>query len=162
MQKWISSRFGQNAIRFLATGGFVGYLPKMPGTYGTIVGVGLTFLSARFFSPLMHMAFVSLFVFFSVMVCTFYESFNEGHDRQEVVIDEIAGFMVASMWIPLRWEFWLLAFVIFRILDMTKPYPISYLDEKIEGGLGVVVDDLAAGLATNILLQIVLRFFPQF
>lgn len=161
MQKYSQTPLLQWIIRFLATGGFVGHLPKMPGTFGTVVGLGLALLTSTFFPPLIHMGFVVTFVFFSVLICTLYESHHDGHDRQEIVIDEIAGYLVASMWLPHSLLSWTLSFVLFRIFDMLKPFPISYLDEKVEGGLGVVADDIAAGLFTNFILQVFFRYYPQ-
>ncbi len=78
------------------------------------------------------------------------------HDSQEVVIDEVVGYLVAFTWLPMNWTSVVTAFVLFRALDIVKPFPISWLDRKVKGGLGTVVDDLAAGLVANIILQAVL------
>jgi len=101
------------------------------------------------------MVAAGLFMLFAVLVAEFYERQVDGHDRSEVVIDEVAGFVIAMTWLPLTWQSWLGAFVPFRLLDALKPPPLSWMDEKIKGGLGVVADDIAAGIMTNFVLQIV-------
>ena len=79
-----------------------------------------------------------------------------GHDRQEIVIDEVAGFLITMAMIPLTWQTWVAGFLLFRFFDAVKPWPISVLDKKVKGGLGVVVDDVAAGLAANLILQVLI------
>ena len=76
-------------------------------------------------------------------------------DPKEVVIDEVAGFLVAMTWLPLSWSSFLAAFLLFRLFDVWKPLFIGYLDKNVKGGLGIVADDLAAGIVTNIILQVV-------
>ena len=94
----------------------------------------------------------------AILIADIYEKEHGDHDRQEIVIDEIAGFLVTMALIPFDWRWMILGFVLFRILDILKPFPISYLDQKVKGGLGVVVDDVAAGMIANIILQILFSF----
>jgi phosphatidylglycerophosphatase A len=72
------------------------------------------------------------------------------------VIDEVIGFLITMTWLPMTWQAYLAGFLLFRVLDIFKPFPIGYLDEKVPGGLGVVADDVAAGMIANIILQVVL------
>ena len=90
---------------------------------------------------------------FSIWVSHLYEKQTGLHDSKEVVIDEVVGFLVAMTWLPLTWQAFLAAFILFRIFDIWKPLFIGQLDRKVTGGFGVVMDDVAAGLVTNVILQ---------
>lgn len=141
-------------VEILATWFGLGWLKPAPGTWGTLGAIPLVLLFSLL-NPVGYMVAAGLFMLFSVLVAEFYERQVEGHDRSEVVIDEVAGFVIAMTWLPLTWQSWLAAFVLFRVLDALKPPPLSWMDEKIKGGLGVVADDIAAGIMTNFVLQIV-------
>lgn len=130
----------------------VGRLPKGPGTWGTLATLPLAFLLMKA-GPLWHMAFVILFLPVSVVAAEFHEQEHGGHDAKEVVIDEVIGFTIAMTWLPLTWQSFAAGFVLFRFFDILKPWPISVLDRKVPGGLGVVIDDVAAGLIVNVILQ---------
>jgi phosphatidylglycerophosphatase A len=138
----------------LATGFQVGRLGFAPGTLGTLWGIPLVWILSRT-GPILYVAASFAITLGSIFVAEWYEVQHPiENDHSEIVIDEIAGFVTAMALIPFEWQTVLAAFVIFRLFDIVKPYPISYLDKKIKGGLGVVADDIAAGVATNILLQI--------
>ena len=102
---------------------------------------------------------LSTFVFsvFSIWVAQLYEATGGQHDAGEVVIDEVAGFLVTMVWVPLTWPYVIAGFVLFRAFDVIKPFPISYIDQRVKGGVGVIGDDLLAGIASNVILQIVLQ-----
>jgi phosphatidylglycerophosphatase A len=138
----------------LATGFQVGRLGRAPGTLGTLWGIPVAWLLSRA-GPLSYVAGSISITFGAIFVAEWYESQNPGHDHPEVVIDEVAGFVTTMALIPFTWVTALAAFVLFRFFDILKPYPISYIDRKIEGGLGVVSDDIAAGVAANVLLQFI-------
>ena len=70
-------------------------------------------------------------------------------------IDEIVGYLIAMTWLPLNWISLGLAFVLFRFFDILKPWPIREIDQRVGGGLGVVVDDVAAGIAASLILQVI-------
>ena len=136
----------------LATGFGSGYFPKIPGTAGTFFAIPIVLLFGLS-GELGYVAITFAFIIFSIFVCQGYERFYAGHDRSEVVIDEIAGFLVTMVLLPLTWKSLTLGFLLFRFFDILKPFPIGYLDRKVKGGFGVVVDDLAAGLVANFILQ---------
>jgi phosphatidylglycerophosphatase A len=128
-------------------------MPFVPGTFGTLGAIPVVCAFALL-GPLPYMIATIVFIVFAVIVSQLYESFHEGvHDPSCIVIDEVAGFLVTMTWVPLTPALWLTGFLLFRIFDMLKPFPISVLDRRIKGGLGVVVDDVAAGLVANVLLQ---------
>lgn len=140
-------------IEKLATVGGIGRWPRFPGTWGTVAAVPLAFLLSQI-NLLAAAVFTFLFIIFSIAVCHFYEKTSQEHDSSEIVIDEVAGFLVAALGVQGWWL--LVAFVLFRFFDIVKPPPISTIDQKVSGGYGVVLDDVAAGLITNALIHFVL------
>lgn len=144
MNKWIER---------LATVFGVGRWPRFPGTWGTVFAFPLAALLSMT-NLTMAATITFLFILFSIVVCHFYEKTHSEHDASEIVIDEVAGFLVASLGVQGWW--FLVAFVLFRFFDIVKPPPISIIDQKISGGFGVVMDDVVAGLITNALIHFVL------
>lgn len=141
-------------IRFLATGFGAGRAPVAPGTFGTLVALPLIY-AVSMLPPVWGLVLSAILVFGAVVVAELYERQSGQHDQSEVVIDEVVGYLVAMTWLPTRPLFLLAGFVLFRVFDIWKPYPIRAIDERIKGGLGVVMDDIAAGLLTNFILQII-------
>ncbi len=146
-------------IECLATGFYVGRIRKAPGTWGTLWGVPL-FLLLSLFHPLTYMAITLILVGVAIWVSHLYELHTERHDSQEIVIDEIVGFLVTMTWLPATWQSLLAGFMVFRFLDITKPFPIRTIDRRMRGGIGTVADDLVAGLVANVILQIVYSETP--
>lgn len=147
-------------IKFFATGFGVGYLPKMPGTYGSMVGVGLWALIYRYVGawhamPLQIIAVIA-FCLVSIWISARAEKIFGEHDSPKIVIDEIAGIFITFLAVPLSWTTAVLGFVLFRFFDIVKPPPIRQ-SQRLPGGWGVVVDDLLAGAAANIVLQVVVK-----
>ncbi|MCB0365948.1 MAG: phosphatidylglycerophosphatase A [Bdellovibrionaceae bacterium] len=140
-------------VSLLATAGGLGKAPKAPGTVGTLAALPLVPLFA-WGGEYFYMLATAILVVVAIVVAQMYETQHGDHDPKEVVIDEVAGFVVAMLWLPLTWQSFVAAFAIFRLLDAVKPFPISVVDRKVQGGLGVVADDLVAGILTNVLLQI--------
>lgn len=130
-----------------------GYSPKAPGTVGTLATIPLYWLLMQP-GPLFYMSFVVFLLPLAILAAEVYEQEMQRHDSSEIVIDEVLGFLITMTWLPLTWQAVTLGFFIFRFLDILKPFPIGYLDKKVQGGLGVIVDDVAAGIIANILLQI--------
>ncbi len=141
-------------IEFFATAGFVGLIPKAPGTFGTLVAIPIALLLASV-GPNFYLAATTVLIAFSIWISELHERKLGSHDSKTIVIDEVVGYLVAFAWLPVTWMSVVASFVLFRFFDIVKPYPISVLDKKVKGGLGVVVDDLAAGLIANIILQFV-------
>ena len=150
----MNARLNSKLIKFFATAGYVGLIPKAPGTFGTLVAVPIAYVLARG-GPNFYLVATALLIGFSIWVSEMHERSLGTHDSKQIVIDEVVGYLVAFAWLPFTWQSFLAAFVVFRIFDILKPFPISVLDAKVKGGLGVVVDDLAAGLVANMILQVV-------
>lgn len=150
--KTFSALVREKGATCVATFFGVGFSPKAPGTFGTLAAIPLVILLA-YLGPFFYMGATLVIVLLGIMAAEAYQSRAGGHDRQDIVIDEVIGFLITMTWLPITWQSLVLGFVLFRTLDILKPFPIGYLDKKIQGGLGVVVDDMAAGIIASLILQ---------
>lgn len=141
-------------IELLATFFYLGRSPYMKGTVGTLGAIPLVFLFS-FLGLYGYMAAVFAMALMGLAVCDAYEVQSYNHDSPEVVIDEVVGFLIAMTWLPLTWQTFVYVFIAFRVLDIFKPPPISWIDEKVRGGYGVMLDDIVAGLVVNLIFQFV-------
>lgn len=146
---------------FAATGFYVGKIPFAPGTFGTLVGIPLAFLVFKLisFSLVVAVVFAVLFCLLSVYISDKASAALNQKDPGCIVIDEIAGYMVTMFALPFTFMSVAAGFVFFRIFDIAKPPPVGALDKRVSGGLGIVLDDLAAGVYAHIALRIFLHFF---
>jgi phosphatidylglycerophosphatase A len=151
----LSSRTTNWLIQLAATGFLVGKIRIMPGTFGTLWGLPLVWFLAQG-GPVFYMVAAVLLLFVSAVIADLYEQVTSSHDPGEVVIDEVVGYVIAMTWMPLTWQAFAAAFLLFRFFDILKPYPISLIDRRVPGGLGTILDDVAAGLVANVILQFVL------
>jgi len=131
-----------------------GLMPFASGTFGTLAAAPLVALSA-IFSPLSSALFLMLMIPIAIWASQVVHELLHKVDPSEVVIDEVAGFLVTMLWIPLSWGTLLAGFLLFRLFDIWKPWPAGPA-EKLHGGLGIVMDDLVAGLYANLGLRIIL------
>jgi phosphatidylglycerophosphatase A len=138
----------------LATFFYLGRAPFMPGTFGTLGAIPLVFLFSLFGSTV-YMLLTFALTIWAVHIAGQYENMVQDHDCKEIVIDEVVGFLVTMFWLPHTWQAFLYSFILFRALDIFKPYPISRIDRNVQGGFGTVVDDLVAGVIANVILQLV-------
>ena len=139
----------------LATGFFAGYIPFAPGTFGTIVGLLLCFLLSKT-KLSVAILFILIFIFFAIWISNRAEKILKQNDPGCIVIDEIAGIMVALLGLPFNTITVAAGFLTFRFFDILKPFPIRYIERKFAGGTGIVMDDLAAGVYSNIILRLLL------
>ncbi|MCP4681956.1 MAG: phosphatidylglycerophosphatase A [Desulfobacterales bacterium] len=133
-----------------------GLLPGPTGTYGTIAAVPLV-LCLNGLGMVWRISSLMLLIMLAVWAAGLAEDILEQDDPSEVVIDEVAGFLFAMFLLGPGWPALCLGFIFFRFFDVVKPYPIKKL-EKIKGGLGIVMDDILAGLYAAICVWIVLSF----
>ena len=126
----------------------------MPGTFGTLGGIPLALLLASL-TPPFYIGAVVLLILFASVVAELHERYSQKHDPGEIVIDEVVGYVIAATWLPVGWKSLVAAFIVFRFFDILKPPPIRQIDQRVKGGLGTVLDDVAAGLAANAVLQVV-------
>lgn len=141
---------------FLATGAYVGYIPFAPGTFGSLLGVGIYFLVSAL-SPFYYFLIFAISFIISCWAVREAEKYFQVRDSQKIVIDEILGFLVVMFLIRPTALTLCIGFVIFRILDIVKPFPANWIEYKIKGSSAVIYDDLIVGIYTNIILQIVQR-----
>ena len=140
---------------WIATCGPLGHSRVAPGSLGSLIGLLLAVIVHQ--QPL---AFVAcLAVLFPLSVWSSYIVSHESgeSDPHQVILDEVFGMMLSFLWVPLNWQTLVLGFIGFRVFDIVKPPPIRLL-EHLPKGFGIVLDDLAAGLYTNLLLQILVRY----
>ena len=147
----------EETVVFLATGFYIGNIPFAPGTFGSFVGLPFCFILAELkLTP--AIVCTVLFILFAIWISDIAERLLKRTDPGCIVIDEIAGMMVALIGLPFNLATAVIGFIIFRILDILKPFPIRILDKRVSGGLGVVADDVAAGIFANLLLRIIMHF----
>lgn len=129
----------------VATGFGAGYFPKMPGTMGTLVAVPL-FVAVSWFAPWLQVLTTLAFVALAVHAANRAGRYFGASDDQHIVSDEIAGYLVTMLLVPATWKTLLVGFLLFRLFDITKPWPASYFDKKVHSGFGNVMDDVSAAL----------------
>jgi phosphatidylglycerophosphatase A len=147
-------------VIFIATGAWTGYMPFAPGTFGSIVGLLIGYLC---FAPLWRRSPVACLMVFAivfVLACWIAGSAEKvlgEHDSSKIVLDEVLG-MVATMFMnPTGWISLVAGFALFRLFDIIKPFPASYIDRRVRGGAGVMLDDMAAAIYANLVLQVARR-----
>lgn len=140
-----------NLWHFLAFGFGTGLAKKAPGTWGTLAGLAL--MPLLYMLPLLlALLFIGLASVFGFWLCGRVADDLGVHDHGGIVWDEMVGIWITLILLPNTWVWWVLGFVLFRALDILKPWPISLLDRHVGGGLGIMVDDMLAGLIAAALL----------
>lgn len=142
-------------ILFLATNAGLGYAPVASGTFGTLMGIALFYLTA----DLAPIAFALFWL--ALLLLSFWCSQRAGEifavsDDGRIVIDELAGYMTTVAFLPFSWTAAIAAFLLFRLFDIFKPWPACWFDRQVKNGVGVVMDDVVAGVYAALCLQGVL------
>jgi phosphatidylglycerophosphatase A len=138
-----------------ATWGGVGYLPGMPGTWGTLAALPLWWLLTQLGAWGYGLALAALAAV-SIKITGLAQEYL-GPDHPAIVLDEVVGLLAALAWTPPQWPWVLIGFALFRLLDIWKPFPVKYC-ERLPGGWGVTLDDLAAGLLARGVLEVIMIF----
>ena len=150
--------FRQKAVLFFATGCYSGKIPFAPGTFGSMAGLPLCYLLSRLDTvpaAVLTLCFIGL----AVWIAHRAEKLVNAKDPGCIVIDEIAGMMVALFGIPLTPAAAGAGFFIFRAFDIVKPFPVRVLENNFPGGAGIVFDDIAAGIYSNLALRVLFFLF---
>ncbi|MGB3725527.1 MAG: phosphatidylglycerophosphatase A [Glaciecola sp.] len=142
---------------FLGFGFGSGLIPFMPGTMGSLAAIPLI-VAMSYLSLYGFIAVTVASVLVGIWICDKAAADLGVHDHGAIVWDEIAGMMIVFIAIPLSWHSLLIGFLLFRFFDILKPWPISFLDKHIHGGLGIMVDDLVAGAASLACLHLIYSF----
>ena len=132
----------------------VGYLPLAPGTWGSIFAILVWWVLLKDLDLLIFGIVIILFFFIGIIVSNIIIDQNDNNDPSYIIIDELVGQWLALWILPDGYFYIIIAFILFRFFDIIKPWPIRFI-EQLPKGLGVMCDDLAAGLITLILTQII-------
>ena len=146
-----------NPVHFFALGFGSGLTPKLPGTAGTLVGV-LLFILIPDMSWIAYLVIVVCGFLFGIFCCGYTARILNVHDHNSIVWDEIIGYMITMFMVPKEWIWILTGFILFRIFDVLKPWPISFIDRRIESGLGIMLDDVIAASFSLAIIQIAIYF----
>lgn len=131
---------------------YIGYLPVAPGTLGSLVAlVPYYFINHN---PVINGIVILIIIFLGFLTCGRVEKIFEEKDPEEIIIDEFAGMLISLYRLPPTMGYIVAGFLLFRFFDIVKPRPLKNL-EKLKGGVGIMSDDIVAGVYTNIILQLV-------
>jgi phosphatidylglycerophosphatase A len=138
----------------IATGFYAGKLPLCPGTWGSLVAIIPWFL-LRNLTPPAYLLMLGLVFVLGFFVAGSAEKLLHQADAGPIVIDEILGMFITLAWAPDHPAAWVLGFFLFRLFDITKPFPCSWFDQHIHGGIGIMMDDVVAGIYALASLRII-------
>ena len=148
----------RKAILFFATGGLIGFAPVAPGTFGSLAALPLCLLISSMGIGAASIVVVGLIIF-STWVVHAAEKIEARKDPSRVVLDEICGMAIALFALPFTPFFIMWGFALFRVFDILKPFPIRWVDKKVPGGLGIMLDDIIAGIVANGVIRIGIHYF---
>jgi phosphatidylglycerophosphatase A len=133
-------------MQFLALGFGSGLAPKAPGTFGTLAAIPLFLLLTMLMpTPLPYAIAVIVMGLAGIYICGKAADDVGVHDHPAIVWDEFVGFFITMFMVPVSWQSILVGFILFRMFDIFKPWPISFIDKNMTGGAGIMFDDVLAG-----------------
>ena len=135
----------RNPLHLLSLGFGSGLAPVAPGTFGTLAAIPFYLLIAQLALPY-YLAIVVLGLAAGVYLCGYTSAALGVHDHGGIVWDEFVGFWITMIAVPVTWQWIVAGFVLFRIFDIVKPWPVKIADAKMKGGFGIMLDDVLAGL----------------
>ena len=149
----------QSILKNIATLGFIGYLPVAPGTWGTLTAL----LLVVFWQPTdaAHLVVTLVVSVIGIIAADSAERTIGQKDSGHIIIDEVAGYLVAGFYLPNTIFSCIAAFFLFRLFDILKPQPIRTVEKLLKGGFGVMADDIVAGLMTNAVIRVWMMIFSQ-
>lgn len=150
-------RWNNHWAHFLAFGFGSGALPKAPGTFGTMAAIPLFLLLFQLPFWLYCVVVVVAFVA-GCFLCDRVSRDMGVHDHGGIVWDEFVGFWITMLAMPVSWVTVLLGFLLFRLFDVIKPWPIKWFDQRVHGGFGIMIDDVIAGVFAWICLKLIVVF----
>jgi phosphatidylglycerophosphatase A len=142
-------------ILFFATGIGIGYSPVAPGTLGSLLSIFIYYFFLSSINSYIYGFLLIVFVFFSIAISEKAQKYFGKKDDQRIVLDEIVGLLFSFLFLEGKLNLILIGFILFRFFDILKPFPIRRLEKLFKGGYGIVLDDVVAGIYTNIILQII-------
>ncbi len=148
-----------NPVHLLAFGFGSGVMPKAPGTWGTVVAIPI-YLLLHELSLLPYLIVLLVMTLVGIWLCHVTANDLGVHDHPGIVWDEIVGYLITMIAAPSGWVWLLVGFVLFRLFDILKPWPIRVIDKGVEGGLGIMLDDVLAGIMALAGVQLLAYFIP--
>ncbi len=142
----------EKIIIFISLGFGTGFIKFAPGTWGTLPGVAFAYFLMPY--PIIHILSIIIISLVGIWFCDKASEILKVHDYGGIVIDEIAGVMITFLFFTPSWYILILGFIWFRFFDIIKPFPIRWIDKKVSGGFGIMVDDTVAGIFAWISLWI--------
>ena len=146
----------QRVALFFSSWGYTGYAPVASGTVGTLAAIPLFWIFAKIDNPVLAVVTCVVAIAAACWVADITDRSIGAHDSGIIVIDEVVGYLVATLLLPATWTVTVYTFFLFRAFDVIKPYPASYIDAKVDGGIGVVLDDVFAGIYANLAARLLL------
>jgi len=161
---FLNSEYGKNKLSvkqimsnltlFLAFGFGSGLVKKMPGTMGTVAAIPV-YLAFIQFNIWVYSVLTLLVCIAGIKICDDAAKRLGEHDFGGIVWDEVAGYLVTMWFVPFSWYSVMVGFILFRIFDILKPWPIKWVDQKVDGGFGIMLDDVLAGIFAAVLLYFI-------
>jgi phosphatidylglycerophosphatase A len=155
----------QNIYTWLATVLGIGFIPFMPGTFGTLaaalVYLGLPAGWLNSFPGVLYSIAAIILLFFAGVYITGKAEHKLGHDAGSIILDEFVAYFICVLLLPKSYLMAIYTFAVFRVFDIAKPQPIR-LSQKLKGGWGVMTDDVIAAVLTNLFMQVMIRIYPRF
>jgi phosphatidylglycerophosphatase A len=144
-------------VNFLALGFGSGLAPVAPGTAGTLVAIPV-YLLRQPLAPGIYLPLVAALFVAGIPICAYTAKRLDVHDHPGIVWDEVVGYLVTMAFAPAGWLWVMAGFILFRIFDVAKPWPILWLDRQVSGGFGIMLDDLLAGVFSAAVLQLMVVY----
>lgn len=139
-------------LKYIASIGFIGYLPFAPGTFGTLVAFAFFILLKP--NPFIHILILFLLIPVGIVSSHHAEKLFDSKDCRHIVIDEFCGYLLSVALLPFSYALAVIAFFLFRFFDILKPFPIKKMESILSGGKGIMADDIVAAIYTNLVLQV--------
>ncbi len=128
----------------LSSAGGVGFIPVAPGTFGSLVAIPVWWVFSSF-NLITYLLVTAALIMIAIWASAEANKIHDDHDASQIVIDEVVGMLCAAVAVPFEWPQVIAVFVMFRFFDIIKPPPVKWIDKRMSGGVGVVLDDVAAG-----------------
>ena len=151
----------QHPAHFFGLGFGSGLAKKAPGTVGTLVALPLAWM-IMIYPPLIQLLLIAALFGVGITICSITGKNLGVADHGSIVWDEIVAMMLVLTFTPNKWQWWLTAFLLFRLFDIWKPYPIRQFDAKLKNGFGVMFDDLLAAIYALICLKVLIWMMTRF
>ena len=148
-----------NPIFLISTWFGIGLIPLAPGTWGSLAALPIAWLITNHLGQTFLLVFIIFLFFLGLSTSEIYSKRTNDMDPKSIVIDEVVGQILVTTAIPLSFFWFLAAFILFRIFDILKPWPINQVDSKLKNALGVILDDVLAALYAGILIVGIRLFF---